>query len=41
MAVITRNEKEVYIPLHDDLIENIDLEKQYIYMSLPDGILEL
>jgi len=41
MAVVIRNEKEIYIPLHDDLIENIDLEKQYIYMSLPEGILEL
>ena len=41
MAVITHNEKEFFIPLHEDLIEKIDEEKQYIYMNLPEGILDV
>ncbi|MEM6963740.1 MAG: ribosome maturation factor RimM [Bacteroidota bacterium] len=41
MAVILRDEKEVLIPLHEDLIQNIDEEKQCIYMDLPEGILEI
>lgn len=41
MAVISRHEKEVFIPLHENLIEKIDKEKQYIYMNLPEGILDM
>ncbi|MFT6322313.1 MAG: 16S rRNA processing protein RimM [Granulosicoccus sp.] len=41
MAVISHDEKEVFIPLHESLIEKIDEKKQYVYMNLPDGILEV
>lgn len=41
MAVITYQEKEVFIPLHESLIEKIDEQKQYIYMNLPEGILDI
>lgn len=41
MAVISYHEKEVFIPLHERLIEKIDEKKQYIYMNLPEGILDM
>ncbi len=41
MAVISHNEKEFFIPIHESLIEKIDEEKQYIYMNLPAGILDV
>ena len=41
MAVISHNEKEVFIPLHESLIEKIDEEKKNIYMNLPEGILDI
>lgn len=41
MAVILQEEKEILIPLHQNLIEKTDAEKQCIYMNLPDGILDL
>ena len=41
MAVISHNENEVFIPIHENLIEKIDEEKQYIYMNLPEGILDV
>ena len=41
MAVISHNEKEIFIPLHESLIEKIDEKKQYIYMNLPEGILDI
>ena len=41
MAVISHNDNEVFIPLHESLIEKIDEEKQFIYMNLPEGILDI
>lgn len=41
MAVISYQEKEVFIPLHESLIEKTDEKKQYIYMNLPEGILDV
>lgn len=41
MAVISHNEKEFFIPIHESLIEKIDEKKQYIYMNLPEGILDV
>lgn len=41
MAVISHNGKEVFIPLHVSLIKKIDEKKQYIYMNLPEGILDI
>lgn len=41
MAVIQLKEKEVLIPLSDQLISSIDKENKMIHMDLPDGLLEL
>ncbi len=41
MAVISHHENEFFIPLHENLIEKIDDKKQYIYMNLPEGILDI
>jgi 16S rRNA processing protein RimM len=41
MAVIQLNEKEMLIPLNDQLISSIDQEQKIIHMLLPGGLLEL
>lgn len=41
MAVVEYQEQEVFIPLHDNLIEHIDDEKKEVRMNLPSGILTL
>jgi len=41
MAIILQDEKEILIPLHQDLIQKIEDKKQCIYMTLPEGILDL
>ncbi len=41
MAVIFQDEKEIFIPLHQDLLEKIEEKKQYIHMNLPEGLLDL
>jgi 16S rRNA processing protein RimM len=38
---IRREEKEILIPVHEDLILSIDPEKKEIVMELPEGIEEL
>jgi 16S rRNA processing protein RimM len=41
MAVIFRNNKEILVPLHADLIVKVDHEKNTVTVSIPDGLLEL
>ncbi len=41
MAVVECNEKEILIPLHEDLISEIDKEQKVIHMQIPDGLLDL
>jgi 16S rRNA processing protein RimM len=41
LAIITYKTKEVFIPLNDIFIVKIDDAKKEIYMSLPEGILDL
>ena len=41
MAVIFQEEKEIFIPLHKDLLEKIEEKKQCIHMNLPEGLLDL
>ena len=41
MAVIQLKEKEILIPLSDQLISSIDKETKMIHMDLPEGLLEL
>lgn len=42
MAIVRRpNSRQVFIPLHPGLIENIDEEKQMLFMNLPEGLIDL
>jgi len=41
MAVIEWKGKELYIPLHEQLISSIDKKEKIIYMMIPEGLLEL
>ncbi len=41
MAVIESNDREILIPLHEDLISSIDREQKVLYMEVPDGLLEM
>ena len=41
MAVVTYQEREILIPLHDDLLEEVDPDRQRLIMRLPTGLLEL
>lgn len=38
---ITINHKEALIPLHDETLIKIDRKKKEVYVSLPDGLLEI
>jgi 16S rRNA processing protein RimM len=38
---IELNNKEAYIPLHEETIEKIDRKKQEVIVSLPPGLLEI
>ncbi len=40
-AAVVLNQKEVLIPLHEDLILSIDLENQIVTMDLPEGLIDL
>ena len=40
LAVVIYEEKEILIPLHEELILDIDKESRVVLMDLPDGILE-
>ncbi len=40
-VVNTTDGNEIFIPVADELIEEIDTEKKIIYMSLPEGITQL
>lgn len=41
MAIIQINEKEIMIPLSDQLIQDIDKIEKIIRMEIPEGLLEL
>jgi len=41
MAIVEVEDKEILIPLHEHLIDRIEMDSQTIFVSLPDGILEL
>ncbi len=40
-SVITKDEKELLIPVKDDLILKVDKVKQEIHVDLPDGLLDV
>ena len=35
------NDKEILIPVHDDILKHIDREEEKIFVSLPDGLIDL
>jgi len=41
MAIVEANGKEMMIPLHDQLIVDIDKDQKIIRMEIPEGLLEL
>lgn len=41
MAVVAIDDREVLIPLNDQLIIEIDREQKVIHMEIPDGLLDL
>lgn len=41
LAIVNYQEREVMIPLHDDLVTDIDDEAQTLTLQLPAGILDL
>lgn len=41
MAIIRYQEREIMIPLHEQLIDRIDREQKCILMHIPEGLLEL
>lgn len=41
MAVVQYQDREVLIPLTDELITDVDAESGTLYMSLPEGLLDL
>lgn len=41
MAIISFQNKEIFIPLNEILIKNIDEEKKIITMDLPEGLLNM
>ncbi len=41
LARVSRGEKEVLIPLTNDLIRGVDFVKKIVFMALPEGLLEL
>lgn len=41
LAVVSHNEREILIPLHENLIISTDTEQKTVQMRLPDGLLTL
>ena len=41
LIVVDHGGKEVLIPVNDDIIEKVDHEKKLLYVTLPDGLLEV
>jgi len=41
MAFVEKEDQQILIPLHKQVIERIDKEAQKIYMDLPDGLLNI
>jgi 16S rRNA processing protein RimM len=41
LCTISLNDKDVYIPLHEETIKKIDKKKQQVIVELPPGLLEI
>ena len=40
-AFFIQNGKEILVPLHEDLVQSVDIPGKTIHMNLPEGLLEL
>ena len=38
---VEHNDKQILIPLVDELIQQLDKQKKQIYLSIPEGLLDL
>ena len=41
LLIVDRQEVEILVPLHDELIEKLDREQKELHMRLPDGLLDV
>lgn len=41
LVKLTIEEKEVLVPLHEEIIDHIDHNKKAVYVQLPDGLLDI
>jgi len=41
IIVISFNEKEIMIPLHEDFIKSVNVKKKTITLNIPDGLIDL
>jgi 16S rRNA processing protein RimM len=41
LLVVDRQEIEILVPLHDELIDRVDREQQELHMQLPEGLLDV
>jgi 16S rRNA processing protein RimM len=41
IRIISQDNREILVPLHDDFIIGVDWEKKMIRLSLPEGLLDL
>lgn len=41
LVVVRYQGREVYLPLHEDLIDRMEPDQQQLYMDLPEGLLDL
>ena len=41
LCAILLNGKEALIPIHEDSLEKVDAKNRKVYVSLPDGLLEI
>ncbi len=38
---IIKNDKEILIPIHDDIIEDVDREEKKIFVKAPNGLIDM
>jgi 16S rRNA processing protein RimM len=41
LIVINNNGKEILIPIHHDLIKDVDLNNKHLYIDAPEGLIDL
>jgi 16S rRNA processing protein RimM len=41
LCVVMIDHKEVFIPIHEEFLKKLDKENKKLYVSLPDGLLDI